>query len=61
LPNLLDVGHAYMSVVRMQEDVTDFAGNLHGGAVKVPERPGLGVEINDEALQKYTVQHQDIA
>jgi muconate cycloisomerase len=61
LPNLLDVGHAYMSVVRMQEDVTDFARNLHGGTAMVPQRPGLGVEINDEALRKYTVERLEIS
>jgi len=61
LPNLLDVGHAYMSVVRMKEDVTDFASNLQGGTVIVPERPGLGVEINDEVLRKYTAERLEIS
>jgi muconate cycloisomerase len=61
LPNLLDAGHAYMSVVRMKEDVTDFAGYLNGGTVKVPTRPGLGVEINDEALRKYTLERLEIS
>jgi muconate cycloisomerase len=56
LPNLMDVGHAYMSVVRMSEDVTDFAMNINGGTVKVPERPGLGVEIDEEILRRYTVE-----
>jgi muconate cycloisomerase len=61
LPNLLDAGHAYMSVVRMKEDVTDFAGYLNGGTVKVPTRPGLGVEINEEALRKYTLERLEIS
>ncbi len=61
LPNLLDVGHAYMSVVRMKEDVTDFAGYLNGGTVKVPTRPGLGVEINDEVLRTYTLERLEIS
>jgi muconate cycloisomerase len=54
LPNLLDMGHAYMSVLRMSDDVTDFAKNISGSVATVPSEPGLGVMLDDEKLKKYT-------
>ena len=30
LGNLMDIGHAYMSTLRLADDVTDFAGNVRG-------------------------------
>jgi muconate cycloisomerase len=54
LPNLLDMGHAYMSVLRMSDDITDFAKNISRSVVKVPSEPGLGVALNEEKLKKYT-------
>jgi len=43
LPNLLDVGRAHHSVLRMADDLTDCAGNLSGAMVSVPAGNGLGV------------------
>jgi muconate cycloisomerase len=54
LPNLLDMGHAYMSVLRMSDDITDFDQNISRGAVTVPSSPGLGVRMNEAKLKKYT-------
>jgi muconate cycloisomerase len=54
LPNLIEIGHAYGSVVRMSDDVTDFGQNIHGATVRVPAGKGLGVELDDEKLKKYT-------
>jgi L-alanine-DL-glutamate epimerase-like enolase superfamily enzyme len=48
------MGHAYGSVVRMSDDVTDFGQNIHGATVRVPAGKGLGVELDDEKLKKYT-------
>ena len=54
LPNLLDMGHAYMSVLRMSDDITDFGQNISQATVTVPSGNGLGVRVNEEKLKKYT-------
>ena len=54
LNNLMDCGHAYMSVLRMSDDITDFRKHINNAVVKVPETPGLGVEVNTKKLEKYT-------
>lgn len=54
LPNLLDMGHAYMSVRRMSDDITDFGQNISQAVVTVPPGPGLGVCLDEDKLKKYT-------
>jgi L-alanine-DL-glutamate epimerase-like enolase superfamily enzyme len=54
LNNLLDCGHAYMSVLRMSDDITDFGRNISNAVVTVPDGPGLGVTVDEGKLQKYT-------
>ncbi len=56
LTNLLDMGHAYMSVLRMSDDITDFAQNISRAIVTVPSAPGLGVALNEDKLKQYTVE-----
>ncbi len=56
LPNLLDCGHAYMSVLRMSDDITDFDQNISRALVTVPDRPGLGVAVDEDKLQRHTVE-----
>ncbi len=60
LPNLLDCGHAYGSVTRMSDDVTDFDQYISAGFVTVPTKPGLGIALNEEKLNKYTRDYQSI-
>ncbi len=60
LSNLLDVGHAYMSTLRTSDDVTDFSGLVSRGVAKVSERPGLGVELDADRLDRYTVAHAHV-
>jgi muconate cycloisomerase len=60
LPNLLDLGHAYGSVVRMSDDITDFGQNISQATVKVPTGNGLGVTLNEDKLKKYTLDYLDI-
>jgi L-alanine-DL-glutamate epimerase-like enolase superfamily enzyme len=54
LGNLLECGHAYMSVLRMSDDITDFGQNISNAVVTVPSRPGLGVAVADDKLKHYT-------
>jgi muconate cycloisomerase len=55
LNNLVDLGHAYGSVTRMSDDITDFGQNISEGIVKVPGGAGLGVTLDEAKLKKYTV------
>jgi muconate cycloisomerase len=55
LTNLLDCGHAYMSVLRMGDDITDFGDFIDGATVRVPAGPGLGVQLDEDKLNHYTV------
>ena len=54
LKNLVDLGHAYMSVLRLSDDVTDFNKNISDAIVTVPKGDGLGVTLDDDKLEKYT-------
>ena len=54
LNNLLDCGHAFASVLRMSDDITDFDQNISQAAVTVPSSAGLGVRLNEKKLKKYT-------
>jgi len=60
LPHLLDLGHAYMSVQRMSDDVTDFAKNISRAVVTVPSGSGLGVSIDEDKLKRYSVDYLNI-
>ena len=60
LTNLVDFGHAYGSVLRMSDDVTDFGQNISEGIVTVPQDPGLGVALDEDKLKKYTVDYLKI-
>jgi muconate cycloisomerase len=60
LPNLLDMGHAYMSVLRMSDDITDFGENISRAVVAVPAAPGLGVSLDEGKLKKYTREYLKI-
>ncbi len=60
LGNLLPIGHAYGSVVRMADDVTDFGRNISGATVRVPLGNGLGVSLDEQKLKKYTRDYLEI-
>lgn len=56
LPNLVALGHAYGSVLRMADDFTDFHTNIHHGTVTVPSRRGLGISVDNAKLDHYTLE-----
>jgi len=58
--NLLHMGHAYHSVMRMSDDVTDFAQNIADGVVTLPSGSGLGVNLDEDKLKKYTQNYMKI-
>jgi muconate cycloisomerase len=54
MSNLVDMGHAYHSVMRMSDDLTDFAENISDGIINLPSGNGLGVSLNEDKLKIYT-------
>ena len=53
LPHLMPCGHAYMSTLRMADDITDFSDWVVDGRVAVPDHPGLGIEVNMDKIKQY--------
>ncbi|GMQ94435.1 MAG: muconate cycloisomerase family protein [Acidimicrobiia bacterium] len=61
LSNLVSFGHAYGSVLRMADDITDFSDNIAQGQVTVPRGVGLGVNLNEGKLATYTEEYVEIS
>lgn len=55
LPHLIPCGHAYMSTLRMADDITDFSDWVQDGVAMLPDCPGLGVEVSLEKIRQYQV------
>ena len=53
LHNILDCGHAYMSTLRMSDDITDFSDFIHQGKAGLPSGPGLGIRVYERKIKKY--------
>jgi muconate cycloisomerase len=60
-PNLMDVGHAYFSPLRLDDDITTYSAQLKDGFVSISEKPGLGIDIRPDILKKYVFQSNTIA
>ncbi len=55
LDNLVDCGHAYMSTLRMADDITDFSDWINHGMARLPDVPGLGVNVSAEKIRQYQI------
>ncbi len=55
LDNLVDCGHAYMSTLRMGDDVTDFSDFVVDGTARLPDLPGLGVSVDPDRIRRYVM------
>jgi len=53
LDHLMDCGHAYMSTLRMADDITDFSNGIHDGRAHLGDSPGLGVRVNLDKVHRY--------
>ena len=53
--NLVDVGHAFMSTLRLAEDPTDFSSFVRNGIVYLPESPGLGVQVDEAHVRRMAI------
>ena len=51
------IGHAYFSPNRLVSDISNFHTFIHpeNGLVEIPDGPGLGIELDQDAMAKYTV------
>lgn len=56
LDGLMDCGHAYMSTLRMADDITDFSSWIRNGTATLPDAPGLGVTVDEARVQQYLVE-----
>jgi len=52
-PNVVDFGHAFMSVQRTTDDITDFADWKTRGIVSLPDRAGLGITVSRDKIDRY--------
>ena len=55
LTNLMPCGHAYMSTLRMADDITDFSSWVTDGCAILPSSPGLGVSVSTEKIRQYQI------
>ena len=53
--NLVDIGHAFMSPLRLSEDPTDFSSFVRNGIAHIPNRPGLGVQVDEGHVRRMAV------
>jgi muconate cycloisomerase len=61
LNNLVECGHAYMSTLRMADDITDFSSWIKQGVASLPDLPGLGVEVSMEKISQYQIGHSHVS
>jgi muconate cycloisomerase len=53
--NLVDVGHAFMSPLRLAEDPTNFSSFVSDGVVHLPHSAGLGVQVDEPHVRHLAV------
>ncbi len=61
LDNLVDCGHAYMSTLRMADDVTNFSDRVVRGEAHPADAPGLGIDVSMFRIEQYRVDHFHVA
>lgn len=55
ISNLVDVGHAFMSPLRLADDPTDFTSFVRGGVVHLPSGIGMGVQVDEARVRRMAV------
>ena len=51
--NLFPFGHAYFSPLRLEADITTYSSLVKEGRVYLPTKPGLGVGVLEDVLDRY--------
>lgn len=49
------IGHSFFSPLRLDGDISDFHTRVVNGHAHISDKPGLGIEIDLEAMARYTV------
>ena len=58
--NILEFGHSYVSPLRLEDDITTYSVQVQGGVVRPSGKPGLGIEMREDVLNKYTVESFEV-
>jgi len=58
--NLFPHGHAYFSPLRLDADITNYSDNIKNGRIHAFDKPGLGVEIKRDVMERYIVSTTEI-
>jgi muconate cycloisomerase len=58
--NLVDIGHAFMSPLRLSEDPTDFTSFIRNAVVNLPGTPGLGVTVDEAHVRRLAIAHHRV-
>ena len=45
----------------IREELSPLPFDAVDGSIAVPDGPGLGVEIDEEALERFTVRHEEVS
>lgn len=53
--NISEFGHSYVSTLRLEDDITTYSEQIQGGVVRPNGKPGLGIEIREDVLKRYTI------
>ena len=53
LDSLVDCGHAYMSTLRMSDDISNFSDFVSRGTAQLPSGMGLGIEVSENKIRTY--------
>jgi len=59
--NPFEFGHAFSSPLRLEADITSYSSLVKDGFVQKPERPGLGVVLLEDVLEKYTLRKETVS
>ena len=51
--NLVEFGSAYFSPLRLDDDITTYQDQIKDGWVHVSDKPGLGIDLIEEKIQRY--------
>lgn len=53
--NIFPHGHAYFSPLRLEADITNYSENIIEGRIHAFDKPGLGVDIKHDVMERYIV------
>jgi len=55
MSNLCKCGHSYASTLRLDDDITDVRRWISRGFICLPDKPGLGIELDERKLERLAI------